>query len=199
MKLFTDVVLGYDQESNKFEVRYHADGVTEFYAASELQTYSDLFEHWYAKVSRSGQRFTREKALDIIVTAYRREQLQETAKKCAVTSAAEAATASSDDTVLDKEVMSARISVMRVPELKALVQKHNLNDSGLKVDLVKRLCDHFKCPLPKKKEKRAPAKHGRKWYTRQTKVNEQVPFADHDFNEQSLRKNLPGFPDKMPA
>lgn len=196
--LFTGVVLGYDQKSKTFEVRYHSDGVKETYKAAELQAYLDLFEHWYGKVSRGGQRFTRKQSLCIVVKAFRREQLQNNAKKCAVSSAASSAGAAATTNKVDKDILSARISVMKVGQLRAELGKHTLNTSGNKAELVVRLCAHHKCPLPKKKKEKEPAKHAAKWRRKVTKKNKKAPFKDGAFNDASLRENLPGFPDRAP-
>ena len=145
---------------------------------------------------KGGQRFTRKQALDVVVKAYRRHQLQENAKNCAVPSTVGAEAASA--TAADKEVVSARISSMKVSQLKEELGKHNLNDSGLKAELIERLCEHYKCPVPQKKERKETGKHRAKWSRKQTKINNPCAFTDDKFNDESLPGKLPGFPDRMP-
>lgn len=199
MELFTGVVKRYVQDTDKFEVQYHKDGVKEMYDTAELHKYLSLFEECYARVSRKGQRFTREQALPVIIKGYRRDQLQKKSKTCAVSSAASAASAAAtSETEADKERLSATIGSMRVTELRALLKSHNLNETGLKVELVQRLCGHLKCPVPQKKKAAEPGKHKATWHRKQTKNNKSTRFTDRDFNDASLRKNLPGYPDRVP-
>ena len=194
LSLFTGVVTNYDQDTKMFSVHYRQDDTTDEYSLADTRKYVDLFETWYAKVSCGGQRFTRTKAHSVIVAAYRKEQLVKKAKECAV-SASVSATAA---TQVDKEVMTARIAVMKVTQLKAELRKHNLNESGLKAELVKRLCEFHKCELPKQHDAPTKPKHKVKWQRKKTKNNRPALFSDADFNKDSLKDTLPGFPDRMP-
>ena len=179
-----------------FSVHYRQDNTTDKYSLADTRKYLDLFKSWYPKVSCGGQRFTRTKAHSVIVAAYRKEQLVKKVKECAVSSAASVSATAA--TQVDKEVMTARIAVMKVTQLKAELRKHNLNESGLKAELVKRLCEFHKCELPKQYDAPTKPKHKVKWQRKKTKNNRPALFSDTDFNKDSLKDTLPGFPDRMP-
>ena len=80
VQLFTAEVISYDQALKKFAVKYHADDVIQIFSPADTQKMHEEFESWYAKVSKGGQRFTREQALPVVVGAYNKEKLMQQAR-----------------------------------------------------------------------------------------------------------------------
>ena len=72
-ELFTGIIKHFDQKTKNFRVFYHADNFEEEVTAKTAQGLHEQFEHWYAKVSKSGQRFTRKQSLHVITGAAKKE------------------------------------------------------------------------------------------------------------------------------
>ena len=113
----------------------------------------DKFEWWYAKVSRKGQRFTRTKALSIVVGAYyNRDRILCRAKRAnPMDLTTDETTDINNDEKIQRDIeRGMKISHMKVQQLRDELRELNLNQTGYKTELQLRLCEHFKCTLPVK-------------------------------------------------
>ena len=94
---------------------------------------ADLFEEWYADVSKGGRFYGREKACAVIRGVFKRRDEEKRAQR-----------GKPSTTVVENLPKTfAELKKLRVPDLRDLLKREQLNTEGLKTELLSRLAKHF--------------------------------------------------------
>ena len=172
-----------------------SDGVTLEYNRNETTAMLDCFEHWYNIVSRGGRTFTRAKARQQIVDAYKRKIIKDKTMQTLVSAANEGRSIDLTDVDSDDEdgqlIAAIKIRKMNKDACIAECKRIGEDTHGLRDELRERIAKHHNVDLttadkPKSNPKDGP-KHKAEWKKKRVPVTP-IPFTRVDFNMESLTR-----------